>query len=93
MNKPNPIKPFKTLEKEAHFWETHDISPIFTNPKTSLKDLPLIESEKEEVMTVRIQKSVKSQINSIARQKGIASSTLSRMWIIEKLQEFKQKTS
>lgn len=85
MKRPKPIKPFKTLEEEAEFWDTHDTSALFMNPKTPLSALPLLEAEKEEVMTVRLQRSVKRRLERIARTMGINASTLSRMWLIEKL--------
>jgi len=88
MNKPKSIRPFKTLDEEAKFWETHDLTKLMINPKTSLDNLPLLESEKEEVMTLRVQKSVKNKIKHIARHKGINPSTLARMWIIEKLHQY-----
>ena len=46
MKRPKPIKPFKSLEEEAHFWDTHDTSKLFINPKKSLKNLPILEKEK-----------------------------------------------
>lgn len=81
---PKPIAPFKTLDEEADFWDTHDLSEF---GKVPLLDLPLLETEKEETLTVRLQKSVKNRIKRIARQKGIDTSTLSRMWLIEKLNQ------
>lgn len=84
-----PIKPFKTLDEEAKFWDTHDLSPLFHNPKTPLSKLPLIESEKEEVITLRIQKSVKKKMKRIAINMGLNTSTLARMWLMEKLQTTK----
>lgn len=87
MNKPKPIKPFKNLEEEANFWDTHDVTELIKDNKTALSSLPLIEREKEETITIRLQKSVKEELRTIAQQKGINPSTLSRMWIIEKLQE------
>ena len=39
MKKIKPIKPFKNLEDEANFWDTHDTSEIFKNPKVSLSKL------------------------------------------------------
>lgn len=87
MRKPKPIKPFKTLEEEAKFWDTHELSELFANQAKRLARLPLLESEKEEVMTLRIQKSVKTNIERVARLKGINPSTLARMWLIEKLQQ------
>ncbi len=85
MKRPNPIPPFKTLEEEAEFWDTHDTSLLFKKPNISLNKLPLLEKEKEEALTVRLQKSVKQKLEKIARQKGIGPTTLARMWLIEKL--------
>lgn len=39
MKKPKPIKPFKTLEEEAKFWDTHDTSELFKRPKAQLNSL------------------------------------------------------
>jgi len=80
--RPKPIPPFKTLDEEADFWDTHDTSLL---GKVPLMKLPLIESEKEQVMTVRLQQSIKERLSRFARAKGINPSTLARMWIIEKL--------
>ena len=86
-----PIKPFKTIEEEAKFWDTHDISKLIENPNTPLSKLLPLDQEKQEVMTLRLQKSVKGKIEKIARAKGINSSTLSRMWLIEKIQEHEKQ--
>lgn len=80
--RPKPIKPFKTLDEEAEFWDTHDISEL---GKVPLMKLPLLEPEKEEVLSVRVQRSVKEQLTNIARKKGIGVTTLARMWILERL--------
>lgn len=87
MKKIKPIKPFKTLDKEANFWDTHDLSLALKNPRTPFSKLPLLEKEKEAVMTIRLQRSVKKSIEKIARSKGVNPTTLSRMWLIEKLQQ------
>lgn len=86
-----PIKPFKTLNEEAEFWDTHDVSKIFENPKVSMSDLLELEPKKNVVMTVRVQRVVKDKIEKIARIKGVNSTTLSRMWLIERL--IKEDTS
>ncbi|OGG13639.1 hypothetical protein A2773_06210 [Candidatus Gottesmanbacteria bacterium RIFCSPHIGHO2_01_FULL_39_10] len=83
--RPKPIKPFKTLEEEAEFWDTHDTSPLFDNPKTPILSLPLIESKKEAMMAIRLPKSSKEDMKRIARTYGLNISTLARMWLIEKL--------
>lgn len=82
------VKPFNSLEEEATFWETHDLSPVFKNPKISLSKLEPLETEKEETITIRLQKSVKEKIEKIAQIKGINTGTLSRMWLIEKTRQF-----
>ena len=83
--RPKPIPPFKTLDEEANFWDTHDLSTLYKNLKAKLSDLPLLEIEKEEILTIRIQKSIKKRLASVARAKGINLGTLTRMWLIEKL--------
>lgn len=80
--RPNPIPPFKTLDEEADFWDTHDVSEF---GKVPLMKLPLLETEKEESLTVRIQKSVKTKLTRVARAKGVNVGTLTRMWLIERL--------
>jgi hypothetical protein len=82
-----PIKPFKTLEEEAVFWDNHDVSEIFRNPNVSISKLLTLEPKKDVIMTVRVQKSVKNKIDTLAKNKGINSTTLSRMWLIERLQK------
>jgi predicted transcriptional regulator len=85
MKRPKPIKPFKTLDEEANFWDTHDLSKIIRDPKTPLSELLSLKPEKDVVMTVRVQKVVKEKIEKMARIKGVNSTTLSRMWLIERL--------
>ena len=87
MIKTKPIRPFKTLEEEADFWDTHDVSKIFKNPRTPLSELLSLEPKKEVVITLRVQKVVKDKIDRAAKTRGINPATLSRMWLIEKLVE------
>lgn len=82
--RPKPIKPFKTLEDEADFWDTHDLSLLFDNPQTPLSKLPFLEQEKEAVLMIRLQKTLKDKMSKIARLKGINISTLARMCLAEK---------
>lgn len=85
------MPPFKTLDEEAEFWDTHDTSLLMKDPSTPLDKLPLIETEKVDTITLRLQKSVKSRLQAIAKRKGINTSTLSRMWLIEKVNEFEHQ--
>ena len=93
MRRPKPIKPFKSLEEEASFWDTHDISDLIKNPKIPISSLLSLDSKKTSVMTLRVQRSVKERIQKFAKFKGINSATLSRMWLIEKLVEVEEKGS
>ncbi|KKQ53084.1 MAG: hypothetical protein US72_C0003G0023 [Microgenomates group bacterium GW2011_GWC1_38_12] len=87
MKKPKPVQPFKSLEEETDFWDTHDLSAVVKNPKISISKLLLLEPKKEVVMTLRVQKSVKEKIENLAKIKGLNVTTLARMWLIEKLTE------
>jgi hypothetical protein len=87
MRRPKPVKPFKTLQEEADFWDTHDTSMLLENPKATLSHLLPLESKKTATLTLRLQRSVKERITQIARLKGINPATLSRMWLVEKLQQ------
>ena len=73
MNKQKPIKPFKSLEEEAKFWDTHDITKLMENSNTPLSKLLPLDAEKQEVMTLRLQKSVKGKIDIIGQSiRGMA---------------------
>lgn len=85
MTKIKPINPFKSLEEEADFWDTHDVSKIFKNPKVPLSELLSLEPKKEVVITLRVQKVVKDKIDKAAKTRGINPATLSRMWLVERL--------
>lgn len=79
------MPPFRTLDEEAEFWDTHDTAPLFRNPNFPLEKLLLLTKEKEESITIRVQGWVKDRLDRIARRKGLNTSTLLRMWFIEKL--------
>lgn len=87
MKRPKPIKPFKSLDEEAYFWDTHDFSVVFESPKIPISKLPRIKEDKEEIMTIRVEKSLKKAIEKVAQTKGINPTTISRMWIIEGLKK------
>jgi hypothetical protein len=45
-----------------------------------------LEKPKEENIVVRVHKPIKDRLERIARRKGLNISSLTRMWIMEKLQ-------
>ena len=80
-----PIPEFKNVEEEAEFWETHDVGEYLNDFKRIDVELQL-EKPKEENIVVRVQKPIKDRLERIARRKGLNISSLTRMWIMEKLQ-------
>ena len=80
-----PIPEFKSREEEATFWDTHDIADYWDDFERVNIDVHL-EKPKEENIVVRVQKPIKERLERIARRKGLNISSLTRMWIMEKLQ-------
>lgn len=86
--KTNNIPKFKTIEEEAHFWDTHD----FTDFESELEDVEImfeLDQPRDETLVLRLQKKFKDQLQRVARSKGLNVSTLARMWLTEKLQTAK----
>lgn len=81
----NKIPNFKNYKEEAEFWDTHSFADYWDQ----FKDADLIvnlNKPKTESLVLRIQKDLKLKLNKIAKQKGVTVSTLSRIWLTEKLQ-------
>lgn len=76
---------FKTYQEEANFWDNHDASDYFDHGRKTTLDFSKTEKKKESLMTVRLQPEIKIRLNSIAEDLGTQASTLTRMWVIEKL--------
>lgn len=82
-----PIKPFKTLEEEANFWDTH-------SALDEINDGTIVgfhQAKKTNTITLRIDQKSLQKLRERAFYKGIGPTTLARMWIMEKLQESVQK--
>lgn len=79
----NKIPEFKSIQEEANFWDTHDITDFLDE----IKPIKAVytPSEKKEVMAIRMAPSLKKQIEEIARGYDISSSSLIRMWIVDRL--------
>lgn len=83
-----PNKPFKSLEEEANFWDSHDAVEVFG------KDLKVgfHRANKTDTITIRFQPEHVQVLKEQAFQMGIGPTTLARMWIIEKLQKNLRKS-
>ena len=85
MRKKSRIPKFRSLEEEANFWDTHDI----TDFEDELEDVEIVfelEKPRDETLVLRVQKGFKERLTKRARRKGLNPSTLARMWLMEKMQ-------
>lgn len=80
------IPKFKNYAEEARFWDTHDATDYLGEMK--LEDIEFLpRKKKEESVTFRIESKVKDRLEKIAHHKGVNVSSLTRMWILEKLRQ------
>lgn len=89
-SKVSKIPEFKSRAEEAYFWDTHDITDYW-NEMEDVEIEFLDEPRREETITVRVQPKLKERLEKLAKSYGINLSTLTRMWIIEKLRESQAK--
>lgn len=84
-----PMPPFKSLEEEADFWDTH-------SAMDEINEGTLVgfhKANKSSTITVRFQPEHLQVIRKYAFHLGLGPTTLVRMWIMEKLQENTAKKS
>ena len=78
------IPEFKTIEEEAEWFDTHDLAEYWDGLEPVEIDFQL-KKPKEENIVIRLQKPIKDVLEQVARRKGLNISSLTRMWIMEKL--------
>lgn len=81
------IPPFKSLEDEAHFWDTHDATDLSEIPKKELHPAVVIEKQRrlEDIIAVRFKATDLEKLKKTAEQKGIGVSSLIRMFTLDGL--------
>jgi len=83
-NKIKNIPNFKNKKQEAEFWDNHDFTDFLGQVKKV--DLKVnLKAAKEDILTIRLQPQLKKKMNQLATEMGTQTSTLARMWLIEKL--------
>jgi len=83
--KKSKIPEFKTIKEEAAFWDTHDVTDYIEEMDlVTGAYLPQV-GERKTVMTIRIAPSLKDRLEQVARSYDISTSSLVRMWIVDKL--------
>ena len=78
------IPKFASVKEEAEFWDTHDITDYMSDLKPVDISVDLAKP-KEETIVLRVNKDIKHRLEEVSKSKGINISSLTRMWIIEKL--------
>ena len=82
------IPDFKSIQEEAKFWDNHDFTE-FINEARPVKLTVDLALPKEELITVKLQSSLKGKLSQLAQEMGIGVSTLVRMWLVERLRMVK----
>ena len=80
------IPKFNSIAEEAEFWDTHDFTE-FMDELTPVTMKVNLGQPKEETLNVRLQTKLKEQLAKIASEMGVNTSTLARMWIVEKIKQ------
>lgn len=77
-----PIQPFKTLEEEANFWDTHSVVDE-VNKGTIVG---FHQANKTHTITIRFDPKYLQLLKEKAFKLGVGPTTLARMWLMEKMQ-------
>ena len=76
-----PMRPFKTLEKEVRFWDTHDVVDNITSKTV----VGFHKTNKKGILTIRFDEKDLQTLREAAYKKGVGPTTLARMWVKERL--------
>ena len=80
-NNIKPIKPFKTLDEEADFWDTHSVVDEINEGTV----VGFHQANKTSTLTIRFDPKHLQALRDKAFKKGLGPTTLARMWILEHL--------
>ncbi len=81
------IPHFKTIEEEAEFWDTHNLTEFENELEDMTGQVQFVErrAPASKAITVRLDERAMATLNKKAKEQGIGPSTLVRMWIQEHL--------
>ena len=82
--KTSRIPTFTSNEDEAQFWDTHSVTD-FEDETEDVDIVMELAKPRDETLVLRVQKGIKKQLEQVARKRGITISTLTRIWLMEKL--------
>jgi len=75
---------FSSIEEEAEFWQTHDSEDYYSEPVE--EEIQFVPARRTKAMAVRLEPETFAALEKRARALGVGPSTLTRMWILERLQ-------
>ncbi len=78
------IPTFKNVEEEAEFWDTHDLTEL-EDELELVTDVKFVKTRPKKALTVRLDQDTFAAVSQEARKQGIGSSTLARLWILERV--------
>jgi CopG antitoxin of type II toxin-antitoxin system len=84
MTNKSKIPEFASYKEEAEFWDKHDFTD-FDDETTPVE--VSVSPNLSEVVPVRLAPDVLTQLETEAKRMGIGTSTLIRIWVLERLQE------
>jgi len=76
-----PMPPFKTLEEEAEYWDTHSVVEGVTDNTV----VGFHKAKKTEVLPIRFAPEDLSKLREQADEQGMGPTTLARTWILRHL--------
>lgn len=78
-----PLPEFQSREEMAEFWDTHD----FTDYMDEFKPAKVrFAKNLSEGITIRFDPQTLAELRSRAKKQGIGPTTLARMWVLERLE-------
>jgi hypothetical protein len=80
-------KNFKSIKDEAKFWDSHDIGDLMGELKVITGNYQPTD-EKKTTLTIRVSPSLKSQVETLAKNYDISTSSLIRMWMVDRIRTF-----
>ncbi|MBU0578775.1 BrnA antitoxin family protein [Patescibacteria group bacterium] len=80
-------KNFKNLKDEAKFWDSHDIGEFMGELRVVAGNYQP-SNEKKTTLTIRITPSLKNQVETLAKNYDISTSSLIRMWMVNRIRTF-----
>ncbi len=81
------IPEFRSEEEEFQFWSTHDSMDLILDTEEVKEPVKIKHKQQKMRITMLLDRRLKSQIEKIAREKGIPYQTLIQLWLKERVHQ------